>query len=97
MAENVETTRIPCAECQAERDETGLDGIWCSSPECGEYVKNEVIPAVVTDEMIERGATELLKADSAQGSRRLDPEQRERWARMRAEWVLRAALEGTDA
>jgi len=56
MAENVETTRIPCAECQAERDETGLDGIWCSSPECGEYdvpaVSDEVLRAAleVTDD-----------------------------------------------
>ena len=34
--------RIPCAECQVERDKTGLDGIWCSSPEC--YVLPEVEP-----------------------------------------------------
>lgn len=31
--------RRPCAECAVEREKTGLDDIWCSSPEC--YVLDE--------------------------------------------------------
>jgi hypothetical protein len=46
--------RRPCAECAAEREETGLDDIWCSSPEC--HVLVESAGAVPIDAQVKLAA-----------------------------------------